>query len=273
MVLAAVLWGISCVQTWFYFDNYRRDKLWIKILVFATWSSDTIHQILITHALYHYTIRHFGNRQALENVVWSMYVEVLFNALTGFLVQSYFAYRIWSFRPNIWVLIPIVALILGELATSIAYVAKGTHLPTFTLLGELKALSMSVNVLAAAGDVAITTAIVVFLERAKSGFTWSNHIINRLMLFSINTGLLTSLCACMSLLFILAIPNTLIYFAFYFMIGRFYINSLLATLNSRKSMRTPASTEAESHSLQDRNGRSTNLGSALRGADQHSQGT
>lgn len=143
-----------------------------------------------------------------------------------------------SVRPNIWVLIPIVVLILGELATSITYVIMGANLPTYTLLGDLKPLSMSVNVLAAAGDVAITIAIVVFLESAKSGFTWSNNIINRLMLFSINTGLLTSLCACMSLLFvrsscslrasrvlnadpqILTLPNTLAYFAFYFMIGR-----------------------------------------------------
>lgn len=30
----------------------------------------------------------------------SMYVEVLFNALTGFLVQSFFAYRIWSCMLN-----------------------------------------------------------------------------------------------------------------------------------------------------------------------------
>ncbi|KAK0437932.1 uncharacterized protein EV420DRAFT_155447 [Desarmillaria tabescens] len=252
MVLAAVLWGVSCVQTWYYFDNYRHDSIFLKGVVFLTWLSDTIHQVLITHVLYYYTISHFGDTDALENIVWTLYVEVVFNAITGFLVQSFFAYRIWTFRKNFAVLSVIVLLILGEVGTSVAYVGGGAHLPTFTGLKKLKPLSMSINVLAAAGDVLISVAICFFLNNAKSGFAWSNNVINRLMLFAINTGLLTSICACASLLFILALPNTLVYFAFYFMIGRFYVNSLLATLNSRKSMRTPASTEAESHSLQDR---------------------
>ncbi|KAK0493136.1 hypothetical protein EDD18DRAFT_1333892 [Armillaria luteobubalina] len=240
MVMAAVLWGVSCVQTWYYFDNYRRDSMFLKGVVFFTWLSDTIHQILITHVLYYYTISHFGDTDALENIVWTLYVEVIFNAITGFLVQSFFAYRIWTFRKNFAVL-------------SVIHTSAVAH--TFLRLltsKSSKPLSMSINVLAAAGDVLISVAICIFLNNAKSGFAWSNNVINRLMLFAINTGMLTSICACASLLFILALPNTLVYFAFYFMIGRFYVNSLLATLNSRKSMRTPASTEAESHSLQDR---------------------
>ncbi|KAK0222415.1 hypothetical protein EDD85DRAFT_254901 [Armillaria nabsnona] len=108
MVLAAVLWGVSCVQTWYYFDNYRRDSIFLKGVVFFTWLSDTIHQILITHVLYYYTISHFGDTDALENIVWTLYVEVIFNAITGFLVQSFFAYRIWTFRKNLAVLSVIV---------------------------------------------------------------------------------------------------------------------------------------------------------------------
>ncbi|KAG7449984.1 uncharacterized protein BT62DRAFT_917532 [Guyanagaster necrorhizus] len=226
MVVAAALWGVSCVQTWYYFDNYRRDSIFLKVVVFLTWLSDTVHQILITHVLYYYTISHFGDTNALEDVVWTLYVgtifqfllsaEVIFNSITGFLVQSFFAYRIWTFRKNAIVLSVIALFILGEVGTSVAYVVGGAHLPTFTDLKKLKALSMSVNVFAAAGDVLISVTICFFLNNAKSGFAWSNNVINRLL------------------------------------VGRFYVNSLLATLNSRKSMRTPASTEAESHSLQDR---------------------
>ncbi|KAK7468478.1 hypothetical protein VKT23_002987 [Stygiomarasmius scandens] len=58
------------------------------------------------------------------------------------------------------------------------------------------------------------------------------------MLFSINTGMVTSLCACCSLLFILVLDERrLVYICFYFIIGRLYSNSLLATLNARQRIR------------------------------------
>ncbi|KAK0451837.1 hypothetical protein EV421DRAFT_1977233 [Armillaria borealis] len=166
-------------------------------------------QLKLTNGLLtvnYYTISHFGNTDYLEKVVWSLFAEVIFNGVTGFLVQIFFTYRIWTFRRNI----PI------KFGTSVAYVIQGGHLPTFIELKELKPLSMSINVLAAAGDVAISAAICTFLNSAKSGLAWSNHIINRLMLFSINTELLTSIRACCSLISILSLPNTLVYFAFYF---------------------------------------------------------
>jgi len=42
------------------------------------------------------------------------------------------------------------------------------------------------------------------LMASRTGFAWSNKLINRLVLFSINTGSLTALCACCSLLFVSA---------------------------------------------------------------------
>ncbi len=78
----------------------------------------------------------------------------------------------------------------------IAYVGGGAHLPTFTDLKKLKPLSMSINVLAAAGDVLISVAICFFLNNAKSGFAWSNNVINRLvrLIASITFALMIRSC-------------------------------------------------------------------------------
>ncbi|KAJ7088888.1 hypothetical protein B0H15DRAFT_1022378 [Mycena belliarum] len=62
-------------------------------------------------------------------------------------------------------------------------------------------------------------------------------MVNRLILFTINTGLLTSLCAIASLVSLIVSPKTLIYASFYFCIGRLYSNSLLASLNARNIIR------------------------------------
>ncbi|CAA7262231.1 unnamed protein product [Cyclocybe aegerita] len=56
------------------------------------------------------------------------------------------------------------------------------------------------------------------------------------MLYAINTGAVTSLCAILTLMCVLAFPGTYIYGAFYFCVGRLYVNSMLASLNARKPL-------------------------------------
>ncbi|KAF8825082.1 hypothetical protein HHX47_DHR7000668 [Lentinula edodes] len=68
----------------------------------------------------------------------------------------------------------------------------------------------------------------------------SDTMINKLTIFAVNTGALTSLCAVASLISIIAAPNTFIYISFFFSMGRLYTNSLLATLNARKMIRDAA---------------------------------
>ncbi|OJT07350.1 hypothetical protein TRAPUB_1816 [Trametes pubescens] len=129
---------------------------------------------------------------------------------------------------------------------------------TFFDLMQIKGLSISINAFAAAGDVTIAAILCTILHYSRTGFSKSNTLINRLMVFAVNTGLLTSICACLSLITILALPNTFIYITFFFLVGRMYSNSLMATLNARKSLRD-ASSHDVSVSLRDIQPAATNL--------------
>lgn len=59
---------------------------------------------------------------------------------------------------------------------------------------------MSVNALAAAGDVVIAAILCTLLQQSRTGFRASDTMITKLIMFSIGTGLLTSICAIMSLI-------------------------------------------------------------------------
>jgi len=111
-------------------------------------------------------------------------------------------------------------------------------------------VSISINVLAAAGDVLIAVVLCSMLQKSRTGFQESDTMINKLIIFTMNTGLLTSLCAVASFISILAAPNTFIYIAFFFNIGRFYSNTLMATLNARRGVRSTGSDDAMTVSLQ-----------------------
>ncbi|EMD41094.1 hypothetical protein CERSUDRAFT_91852 [Gelatoporia subvermispora B] len=238
VLMAAVLYGVSCVQIFYYFVRFPTDWWHLKLLVSAVWVFDTIHQALISHTVYTYVITNFGNAEELGSLVWSLIIEVLFNGFTALLVQSFFVLRIWKLSErNLWLTTPTLLLVIGEFGAVLVYVIEAMQLETFEQLAGLKPLSMTVNALAAAGDVLIAAILCTMLHRSRTGFKRSDTLINKLILFTINTGFLTSVCAVLSLITIVALPNTFIYICFYFTLGRLYSNSLLATLNARKLLR------------------------------------
>ncbi|KAG2012234.1 hypothetical protein CC2G_012267 [Coprinopsis cinerea AmutBmut pab1-1] len=240
MVVAATLHGVSCVQALYYF-THQTDRWPTKLLVGSVMFFDTVHQALITHTVYTYVVTDWGNPRMLDNLVWSLLVEVLFNGLTAFLVQSFLTMRVWKMSSRNYLLTGLVSLlVVAEFVCVLVFTAVSMRLETFTKLANLEALSITVNALAAAGDVLITAALCTILHRSRTGFQRSDTMINKLILFSVNTGFLTSLCAVASLISITVAGHTFLYIAFFFCIGRLYTNSLLATLNARKMIRGSA---------------------------------
>ncbi|KIJ70461.1 hypothetical protein HYDPIDRAFT_23564 [Hydnomerulius pinastri MD-312] len=251
VVISATLYGVTCVQTWYYYGRYPSDPWYIKLLVGAVLLSDTAHQALITHTVYTYLVTDFGQYADLGTLVWSLIVEVLFNGFTALIVQSFLAMRVYRLsNKSILATGSVMALVIGEFILVVIYVSKGLKFQTFAELTELKALSMSVNAVAAAGDVLIAIFLCTLLQNSRTGFRRSDTMINKLIVFSINTGLLTSICAVASLISIGVWPSTFIYIAFYFCLGRLYCNSLLATLNARKGLRGDSRDDNMSLSLQ-----------------------
>jgi len=133
--------------------------------------------------------------------------------------------------------IVVTALVLAGFGCSVAFTVRSMKLQTWDDLKELKGLSMAVNLIGVVADVLIAAALFYFLRRSRTGFKKSDTMISRLIMFTVSTGFLTSICAIASLVSILVWGQTLIYVAFYFSLGRLYSNSLLATLNARQSIR------------------------------------
>ncbi|KAG8218151.1 hypothetical protein J3R82DRAFT_3693 [Butyriboletus roseoflavus] len=199
-----------------------------------------------------------------------------YQGFTALFVQSFLAMRVyrhdtWSLVNSVSCILPahhsrtntvmptVLILVYGINAyVSNSYFASlafysctlSLNVKTFVQLASLKALSMSVNAVAAAGDVLIAAFLCSLLQMSRTGFRRSDTMINKLIVFSINTGLLTSICAVASLISIAAWPTTFIYIAFYFCLGRLYCNSLLATLNARKGLRGGSGSDEMSLSLQ-----------------------
>ena len=79
-------------------------------------------------------------------------------------------------------------------------ISYSSSFATFTELAQIVNISRSINILGAVSDIGIAAVLIFLLQRSRTGFRRSETIINRLIIFTINTGLLTSLCALMSLI-------------------------------------------------------------------------
>jgi len=209
---------------------------------------DAVHQAFITHTVYTYTVTDWGNPVQLQKIVWSLLVEVILTGITAFIIQVFLTIRIWRLSHNKYITGTCLILAAGGLVVTFVYVAKAFQLENFSDIAKAKAESLAINIFGAATDLLIAGTLCTILSFSRTGFQRTDAIINKLILFSVNTGLLTSLCALASLISILAAPQTFIYIAFYFCLGRLYTNSLLATLNARKII-ARGTIESESESL------------------------
>lgn len=239
VLCAAVFYGVTCVQTIYYYTHHL-DRWPLKLLVGAVVLADTANQILSTHAVYTYCIVWWGDfeRLASAEAPWSSLVCVALAGLSGLLVQSFMMMRVWRFSDRNIVLTGIIGfLVCGGFGAVLAYVYLAFRDPSFASLVKLWALTVTVNIMAVASDMLIAAALCILLHRSRTGYRRSDSMINRLILFSVNTGIATSICAVACLISLLAAKNSFLYMAFYNSIPRFYTNTLLASLNSRRLIR------------------------------------
>ncbi|KAI5116215.1 hypothetical protein M0805_006766 [Coniferiporia weirii] len=236
-VLTMGLWGMGSVQVYYYYDRYTNDQWWLKLQVFAVWALDTAHQALILHSTYIYLVTEYANFAYLAHFESTIRDSIILTAFICALVQSFFVMRIYRLsKKNIPLTGVSLALVIAQFTSTVVYYAKAYHFTQFAELETIFDVTRTINVITMCSDVFIAGVLVYLLQNSRTGFKRSETMINRLVAFAVNTGLITSINAVISLVTGIALPTTFVYILFYLMLSRLYMNSMLATLNSRLNL-------------------------------------
>ncbi|OCH87116.1 hypothetical protein OBBRIDRAFT_796535 [Obba rivulosa] len=235
--VTSVLFGITSLQTWIYFRQHHKDPLSLRSLVFLLWILDAVHVGLITCGMYHYLITHFGNVFAAIKPYWSILTMIMVTNISNIIVRGIFAFRLWKLSGGA-ILVPIT---IGFLSLYIAgdafyFAVRGLSMTSYFAFHQFSwslYAGFSCEVIA---DSIITISQCLILQRFRTGIRSTDSVIYVLITYSINTCLLTSVCAILCLMTFALLPNLFVYFAFYFILGKLYVNSLLANLNARGSL-------------------------------------
>jgi len=244
-MVASVLYGIATLQTYLYFHYYPEDNLRLKLMVAVVWVIETLHVAFVNRFLYIYLINYFGNALELIKAHWTLYISVLCNLIVGVIVQTFFASRIHTLGKKYWLTGLIGVSILAHVAFGIETVVKCFHYKYFTEVSTFKySTSLPLGLFSVIPDVLISGSLCYFLKSSKnkvSGIKSTEVIIDLLMQYAINRVLLTSAAVIAELVCTLAMPESFSYLALDFCVGKLYSNTLLATLNARKYVRSKGS--------------------------------
>jgi len=227
--------GILSAQVYTYYQRYPLDKPAYKFLVAILWTLEIAHTVLNGHFFYIYAISNWGNSAILLGApIWSLIVQLPIGAFMGLIVKACFATRVWRFSGhNYWITSLLVVVTFVQCGFSIWYTIVAFNLQSLVDIGSLFDIATASLALGAFADILTAVTLSWYLHRLKTGYQKSDSLVNRLIIYAINTGMLTSTTSAVCLVCYDLMPTNYIFIGFYFILSKLYANSLMATLNTR----------------------------------------
>ncbi|KAA1473568.1 hypothetical protein DENSPDRAFT_279945 [Dentipellis sp. KUC8613] len=237
-MVTAILWGALCVQFYVYCLIYwKRDTWMLKTLIITVCLLDTAHQIFLSISIYEYLVTHWGDNNYVTLINWGVKAQSIPLYLSISFVQSFMVYRIYMFGRRIWLAIILETVVVAELAAFLSWGAQLLKDATYVELASVDNLSIACDAINAYNDIVIALVFAYIMQQQKSGFRRSTNMINKLIIYSLNTGLVTAAFGVGALVSTAVRRDTLIFAFFFFTGGRLYANSLLAIVNLRDHTR------------------------------------
>jgi len=115
----------------------------------------------------------------------------------------------------------------------------------FSTLHSISAIFYCGIIFSIVADVLVAISQVALLWKCRSNTPQTDTVIRTLIKYSINTGVLTSLCAVLMCITWVTLPNNLVYDIFFAALPTLLFNALLATLNARRELREAANAHGE----------------------------
>ncbi|KAJ7631629.1 hypothetical protein DFH06DRAFT_1438780 [Mycena polygramma] len=230
-LFTSVLAGLSNLQTVLYYGSYRKDPMRVKILVFGVWLLDNAHTGLIWAGVWYYFIWNYGAPHKIDYIPWPMALVVLLTALITVLVHGFLIHRIFLLSNRNWYMTaPAIALTYSRLVCASITTFRMLDYQSFEML-QLRArwiftLGLAVS---SAVDVLIACLLVYLFRSSRTEAGGINHVLDKLILYGLESGSLTCVGTVMSMVCWVFVPQNLIFLGFYLVIGKLYSNSLFIT--------------------------------------------
>ncbi|KAJ6616983.1 hypothetical protein B0H10DRAFT_2035064 [Mycena sp. CBHHK59/15] len=242
LFLETILYGMGALQCWLYFQWWPADGISIKAPVHVVLALETIQIVFFFRSSYFRFVERFGIPQT--DLIWSDSLQLLANYLSAFTVQMYFASRIYrltkqhmTYKASRAGIYTVMGLAVTQLSAGIAQTIMSYKIRSYEKLDSTKVITTLQTAASLACDIVITVYLCVYLQHHKNGMPKTTTMLNTLIVNAINRGMLTAACSCGTTILFLVKPNTFYFFLTLAPSSKLYMNSMLATLNTRQYIR------------------------------------
>ncbi|KAF9491726.1 hypothetical protein BDN71DRAFT_1452425 [Pleurotus eryngii] len=227
-----ILYGVLVVQVLLYFQTYK-DSAWIRFFILYLFVLETCNTVFDIAMMYEPLILNFGTPDAITYFPTMIAADPIITVAIATPIQFFVAWRI-SIISRSW-LMPALICIIGviSLAGGIWTCITVATIRVFSRKPELHWPALTWLLASAIADALITSTLVYSLYKRKTGFKDTDSVIERVIRFTIQTGLITALFAILDVVFFLVSPHTTLNFIWDLALGKLYSNVLMSTLNSR----------------------------------------
>jgi len=131
--------------------------------------------------------------------------------------------------------LPLTVLIATVIGILLA--VRTCQLKYFTELPSMAGVTYAAFGSAVVVDSTLAATTIYYLRDSRGEFEATNNRIAKLVFWTLSTGVITSVCSLGALIAYALFPHKLYFLAIEFLLTKLYINSLLAMLNARRSIR------------------------------------
>ncbi|OBZ66576.1 hypothetical protein A0H81_13376 [Grifola frondosa] len=239
--VACVLYGVTTLQTYMYFQMYPEDPSPLKTMVTVVWIMETIHTVFCMQFAYRYVITHFGDEKFMGEIYWSGGITVLLGIFITLAVHSFYIRRVWIVSNKS---IPMTALVTFfaacrfgfGIATSVMSYSIPEWVTFRSRTAPLVTISAGIGG-AAIVDVLVASCLIYYLRRSRGSWESSNNRLHLIMVYTVNTGAITSIVSVLCVILFATEKGSLAFLGLVEIQSKLYANSFLASLNARQHIR------------------------------------
>ncbi|KAK0226623.1 hypothetical protein IW262DRAFT_1492017 [Armillaria fumosa] len=229
------LFGTLSVQLYLYYLAFPNDRKFTKCLVYGVYIIEFVQTMIFTHDAFATFGYGFGDIEALTGMYFNWFTVPIMSAVSAFIGQAFYAYRIFILSKSSIVPIFIICVSLTSL---VAGIITGVWCFPADNVIELNSPRMSVAVgilcgAAALCDIIIAICMTYYLMRSNTGFRRTQMLVTKLIRLTVETGSVTAVVALLSFVLFFAFPHQTFYGTPTLIVAKLYANNVYMVLNSR----------------------------------------
>ncbi|KAK7050697.1 hypothetical protein R3P38DRAFT_1765578 [Favolaschia claudopus] len=229
------LFSVLTIQLYIYYQAFPNDRRSTKSLVYFIYIIHLVEIILVSIDAYKTFASGFGRLSALASFGVSAIWREIMPALVSFIVQSFYAYRLYLLSRSY--IIPSV-IVFASLAMSVCgfiTVVFVLEAGDVSLLGS-KRISIFGGIWlggSALIDIVNAGCMTYYFATSNSVFRQTQALVSKLIRLTIETGTLTALVALTTLILFFAFPRNIYYTTPVSVMPFIYANTMYMVFNAR----------------------------------------